>query len=324
MKPNNHPVAHNGTHSETLNAVNSGHGTLVFENPQEAKGYTVISNFVLFDPTVSPAAKTTYALLLSFAWQAEQSFPGQIRLAEILGVKERMVRYYLSELVSKKYIRVKRRGLGKTNLYIITDLSRTQRIAGAHAQSSGKAERQPIADQDRQSISHSKRQPITDKQDIVEQDAIEQDSDHSKFRNGNTLQKISAEWVREERRGGRATSVRQTPETRKDDLFSRKIARVLDALSKHELNDPTHIRSNISRAMNLWRQSNIPEESFLVLLGEARKITRDHSGSIRKRADNYMGLKNHAPYFFRVLQDRLTQKTLATFRSGLAKRVAMR
>jgi predicted ArsR family transcriptional regulator len=36
-----------------------------------------------------------------------------------LGVSERQVRRYLEELVSHKWIEVKRRGLGKTNLYFL-------------------------------------------------------------------------------------------------------------------------------------------------------------------------------------------------------------
>jgi hypothetical protein len=258
--------------------------TLVFENPEQARGYTVVSNAVLFDPTVSPGAKTTYALLLSFAWQAARAFPGQQRLAKILGVSDRHVRRYLSELIAKAYIQVKRRGLGKTNLYMISDLSRIGRITSA-----GEKQEQALpkvkSEADRTQVSDQERTPMSDKQDTEEQD-----TELSKYRKIETPAKISRE------------------------IYSDQIAHAVDGLSKRELNDPIHVKSNITQAQNLWRDSKSSEEEFVALIQAARQRTFQHSGIIYKTTDGGRGAKNRAPYFFKVLKGLVREAMLANFR----------
>ena len=134
--------------------------TIIIENEALRKGFTMIPNYILRDPTISAGAKLTYTLLLSYAWQEGSCFPGQKRLAGNLGVKERMVRYHLTKLKKRGLIEVKRRGLGKTNVYIIKDVR--------------KPERQPIAAQDRQPITDQNRQSITDKEYTVYKDSEQQ------------------------------------------------------------------------------------------------------------------------------------------------------
>lgn len=134
--------------------------TLVIENEALRKGFTIIPNYILRDPAISIGAKLTYTLLLSYAWQEGSCFPGQKRLAANLGLKERMVRYYLTELKKSGFIEVKRRGLGRTNIYIIKDVH--------------KADRQSIAGQERQPIALQNRQPIADKEDTVYKDTKQQ------------------------------------------------------------------------------------------------------------------------------------------------------
>ncbi len=77
---------------------------------------------------------------------------------QLLGIdlKARMVRYYLTELRKQEFIEVKRRGLGKTNVYIIKDILNT--------------DRQYIAGQDRQYNTDQKRQSIADKENTVYKD----------------------------------------------------------------------------------------------------------------------------------------------------------
>ena len=58
-------------------------------------------------------------MLLSYAWQNDYCFPGQARLAADMGVTDRSVRTYLKELEESAFLEINRRGLGKTNLYII-------------------------------------------------------------------------------------------------------------------------------------------------------------------------------------------------------------
>lgn len=80
-------------------------------------GFTQVPNHVLKSHKVSPGAKLTYAMLLSYAWHNDFCFPGQIRLAQDMGVGERSIRTYLAELEKEGFLTVKQRGQGKTNLY---------------------------------------------------------------------------------------------------------------------------------------------------------------------------------------------------------------
>lgn len=82
-------------------------------------GFTQVPNAVLRDGKLSPAAKLTYAMLLSYAWQNDYCFPGQERLAEDMGSGKRSVVRYIDELEKKGFINIKRRGQGRPNIYEI-------------------------------------------------------------------------------------------------------------------------------------------------------------------------------------------------------------
>jgi hypothetical protein len=84
-----------------------------------SKGFTQVPNVILRDPSLSDGAKLTYAMLLSYAWSDNSSFPGQERLAEHLGKERKAVIRYIQELKNRKLVRVERRGLGLTNIYYI-------------------------------------------------------------------------------------------------------------------------------------------------------------------------------------------------------------
>lgn len=88
-----------------------------------ARGFTQVPNYVLRSDEISPGAKLTYAMLLSYAWQNDFCFPGQARLADDIGVTDRSVRTYLKELQQKRYLDIKQQGLMKPNLYEL-DLKR--------------------------------------------------------------------------------------------------------------------------------------------------------------------------------------------------------
>lgn len=82
-----------------------------------AHGFTQVPNHVLKSDRISPGAKLAYAMLLSYAWQNDYCFPGQERLAKDMGVSDRSVRTYLQELEKKAFLKIKRQGLGKPNVY---------------------------------------------------------------------------------------------------------------------------------------------------------------------------------------------------------------
>lgn len=92
-------------------------------------GFTQVPNAILRSPDLTPAAKMTYAMLLSYAWQNDYCFPGQERLANNIGVSDRSVRTYLKELEEKGLLTIRQQGQGKPNLYTL-DLQAKLLITG--------------------------------------------------------------------------------------------------------------------------------------------------------------------------------------------------
>ncbi len=255
--------------------------TLVIEDEALRKGFTSAPNYILDDSGVSIAARFTYIVLLSFAWRAGSCFPGQARLAKTIGVTDRAVRNYLGELIEKGYIRVSRRGLGKTNIYHI--LKVTPQI---------EAERNACSVPERNTVSPPERHGLSHNEALEEKEAGRIDSDHSK--------------VRED----------ETPLAAAE---SEGIARIMEKLSKHELCDAVHLRSNTTQAINLWRRSRLPAAEFVTLMHRAKEITLQNSGRIYRTVPGYRGTKNRAPYFFRVLRDVMQQAVLKDFKARFGK-----
>jgi DNA-binding MarR family transcriptional regulator len=81
------------------------------------RGFTQVPNHLLRSDKISAGAKLAYTMLLSYAWQNDFCFPGQERLARDMGAGERSVVRYIQELEKEQFITVKRRGLGRPNLY---------------------------------------------------------------------------------------------------------------------------------------------------------------------------------------------------------------
>lgn len=92
---------------------------IVVEDEALRRGFTMIPNGILRRPDITPGAKLTYMVLLSYAWQDDQTFPGQERMARDMGVSDRSVRTYLGQLEESGLISITQRGLNKTNLYVI-------------------------------------------------------------------------------------------------------------------------------------------------------------------------------------------------------------
>ena len=116
----------------------------------QQQGFTQRENVVLGDKNLSVQARFLYTLLKMFAWQKGSAFPGQETLAELMGLKVRMVQIYLKELIDAGLVERKQRGLNKSNLYIILPLgakycvSDPQHITGQEVQSVTGQEVQPI------------------------------------------------------------------------------------------------------------------------------------------------------------------------------------
>ncbi len=81
------------------------------------QGFTQVPNHILKNNKITPGGKLAYAMLLSYAWQHDYCFPGQSRLAKDMGVSLRTANTYIQELEKKNFIKIKRQGQGRPNLY---------------------------------------------------------------------------------------------------------------------------------------------------------------------------------------------------------------
>jgi hypothetical protein len=97
--------------------------SLVFKDANLRNGFTQISNVIIRDPRLTCNAKVLYILLLSYAWQDRECYPGQDTLAGNMGCNRRTVTRTLAELRKFKLVSWDRRGLGKSNTYYIERLS---------------------------------------------------------------------------------------------------------------------------------------------------------------------------------------------------------
>lgn len=67
--------------------------------------------------------------------------------------------------------------------------------------------------------------------------------------------------------------------------------------------DGAHERSNRTRAMRLWAESGLDEETFVDILQEARAITQARPVEREATDGSPEGTKNRMPYYFRVVED---------------------
>ena len=83
------------------------------------RGWTGVPNFILESKEMSVGAKLIYAMLLKYAREMDECFPGQDRLAKDVGNGERSVRRWLKELQQVGLVTIKQRGQGRPNLYTV-------------------------------------------------------------------------------------------------------------------------------------------------------------------------------------------------------------
>lgn len=83
------------------------------------RGWTGVPNFILESREISVGAKLTYAMLLKYAREMDECFPGQDRIAVDLGTTRQSVNAYIGELRKVELVTVKRRGQGRSNIYTV-------------------------------------------------------------------------------------------------------------------------------------------------------------------------------------------------------------
>ena len=96
--------------------------TLRVENEALRRGFTLIPNYVLRARGISRDAKLLYGILLSYAWQKGNCWPGYDTLMEDVQCGRPQLAKYIKELKDTGLIHVQRRGQGLTSIYTIKDV----------------------------------------------------------------------------------------------------------------------------------------------------------------------------------------------------------
>ena len=102
---------------QAIGAVIERNIKLVGADALSERGFVQIPIAIVRNKNLSMGAKMVYTSLLSYAWHNNYCFPGQDRMAEDIGTSRKSVNLWLQELDKKGFIKIVRRGQGKTNLY---------------------------------------------------------------------------------------------------------------------------------------------------------------------------------------------------------------
>ena len=86
-------------------------------DPVTQHGFVQVPTVILTAKDITGNAKLVYAMLLKYAWNDGSCFPGQERLASDIGISRDTANICINELAKKGYLKIIRRGQGKTNVY---------------------------------------------------------------------------------------------------------------------------------------------------------------------------------------------------------------
>lgn len=93
--------------------------TLQLSPSWKRKGYIAVSNKIIHDKAISLPAKGLYCYLLSRCFQKTNCFPGNDMIEKDLGLSKPSIVKYKQELERNELITIKRRGHGRTNVYVL-------------------------------------------------------------------------------------------------------------------------------------------------------------------------------------------------------------
>lgn len=99
---------------------------IIIQNEMMRAGFAAFPYQVMRDKSLSTGARLTYAFLLMYAWQEGSTFAGQIRMAKEMGISDRHLRRFLTELRDVGYIAIERKDKRYNNTYIILDKKPTK------------------------------------------------------------------------------------------------------------------------------------------------------------------------------------------------------
>ncbi len=260
-------------------------------------GFTQVPNTVLLDPTLSRDARFLYTLLLQHARPRTGYVVrvGYARLCALMDAGEDRVRQVMHELVAAGRVEQTRRGRGLVNTYrlLVTPPPSTRPTRVLEPGDSGFSVEEQNIEEERGAFEHSIAPPCLHVPEIPPE----------------------------------PSSLKPIPSSSPPDPAPRRAARPLalpdperDAVVtligdlRRELGDRATLGSTTSRVLTLYRQSDVPWETFVTAVYSARAATQARTSAIRRRDERGV---NKMPYMLAVLADRLgLRESLKTGASG--------
>lgn len=312
--------------------------TLRIENEALRRGFTLIPNYVLRARTISRDAKLLYGILLSYAWQKGNCWPGYDTLMEDLQCGRPQLAKYIKELKETGLVQVQRRGQGLTSIYTIKDV-RPENFQKFRFETSGSFKLKSLGVSNRNG-EENKGEEHSDQEHKAISKQKNMDVFHSNYPaaelsttlrtqsvvDNSPIAEVGHRVLPPTAAPGKPSRVGQPPSKRypytPDPQPTRSIpvrgrppkapeylaATMADISAKlHDEN----ARSSLSRAAKLWKGSGLPEDKFVQRLHEASTITRQQGGVAKRSAQN-KHLVNRMPYFFAVVEDLLGLKRAGT------------
>jgi transposase-like protein len=312
--------------------------TILVEDASLPRGFVQLPKQVLYARNLSRDAKLLYAILLGYAWQDQRCFPGYQRLCADLDASENAVRTWMRELEDTHLISQRRRGQGRTNIYMFHDL-RTAHLEVQDQHKMAVVEPQEFEDneeavqkqtEEEQSglrtssrVHPSNEEPINEP--LVRHSAVFSTAKDRVVRSlaGQETQAFrpirhdpSPPGSKEQQKKPAEGRKRESAQTHQ--LAGRRFdapvwlpGYIVDF--SREFHDEAATFSNITRAAHLFERAGMDAEAFIGQIYEARRITKGRA-NIQKRSEVGKnpawpnGFPNRMPYFFSVLEDILGLK----------------
>ncbi len=317
--------------------------TLIIVDQSLRLGFIQLPKLILYARNISRDAKLLYGVLLGYAWQEQRCFPGYQRLCLDMGASENAVRKYMRELEAVGLLQQRRRGQGKTNVYILTDI-RTAKIEVQEPQQSrtaksevqdhvksaglvpqelrGEVETEKIEAEEKQSALNSNGIPLPSLHKIskdlyskTKQIRARSTVDNSAVEDGHERPLVPTGFAAvgdllAQRTARAPASHHATPASRRGRPPKAPpfIARVMTDISAQLHDDERSMQGSLTHATRLWRDSGLSEPDFVHQVLYPAWSTTKQQGNIHKEAELGHGLRNKVPYFFAVVQDLLGLK----------------